>query len=92
VEDTEHRFQLTDDHIDTALRDIINLLSERLDKKGRGIFLSSHEILGLVTEEMGKLEEAVRKNDPENQKRELMDIAVAAILGVASRITGKMDW
>jgi len=92
MEQTDSRFQLTDDHVDTALRDTINLLSQRLDQKGRGIFVSSHETLGIIAEEVGELEESVRTNNPDKQKHELMDIAVAAILGVASRLTGKMDW
>lgn len=57
---------------------------KRLDERGYGIFISDHETLGIVTEEYHELIQAVKNNDLENIREELMDIAVACMHGVAS--------
>jgi NTP pyrophosphatase (non-canonical NTP hydrolase) len=61
-------------------------LGRRIEEKGRGVFVSSHETLGAVTEEYQELIDAVRQNDPVEVGEELMDIAVAAVFGVASML------
>jgi hypothetical protein len=83
---------MKDGDIDNAISAILEMLSNRLDEKGRGIFISSHEILGIVAEEYAEFTKAVEDNDVAGQRSELIDIAVAAILGVVARSTGKMDW
>jgi len=65
---------------------------QRLNQKGWGIFVSSHEINGILREEMREFEDAVLDNDAEQIDRELLDIAVAAIFGMVSLETGEMDW
>lgn len=76
------RPEITQEEIDFGL-DVLKLaLSKRLEEKGLGIFVSPHEILGVITEEYKELIDAVHKND--NVKGELLDIAVAAIFGYMS--------
>lgn len=63
-----------------------------LSKKGDGIFVSSHEILGCLVEETREFEEAIQKNDLKKLKEELTDILIVALHGLASIESKKMDW
>ena len=92
MEDTKSRPQMSDNALDRAIEDVIRKMSGRLEQKGRGIFLSSHEIEGIVGEEVREFQQAVEANDSKNQREELTDIAVSAILGIVSINSGKMDW
>jgi NTP pyrophosphatase (non-canonical NTP hydrolase) len=67
-------------------------LCDRIDEKGRGIFMSSHETLGVLVEEIAEYRGEVRNNDSKKQRDELLDIAVAALWGIVSLDSGKMDW
>jgi len=67
-------------------------LMDRLTEKGWGIYISSHETLGIITEEYTELIEAVGENDHAHQWKELLDIAVAALAGMASIDSGEMQW
>lgn len=88
------RFQLTDKDFDYAITRVSKKLMERLSYKGRGIFVSSHEILGILTEEYLEYENEVHVGAGaiKNQSKELVDIAVACLVGIASMHTGEMDW
>lgn len=88
------RYQLTDLDFDYAITRVSAKLTERLRQKGRGIFVSSHEILGIITEEYLEYEDEVHVGPGaiRNQSKELVDIAVACLMGIASMNTGKMDW
>ena len=59
-------------------------IKARLDQKGSGLFVDKHQIYGIVAEELKELMDALHGNDIEGMKRELVDIAVAAIFGIAS--------
>jgi uncharacterized protein YabN with tetrapyrrole methylase and pyrophosphatase domain len=67
-------------------------LYRRLAEKGFGSFASSHEILGVLTEEMNELESAVHNNNQEQIEKELMDIVIGAIFGAICIKTKKTDW
>lgn len=58
-------------------------LYKRLDEKGYGEFSSTHEMLGIITEEYLELVEAVRSNNQKDIKKEVVDITVACIFGCA---------
>jgi NTP pyrophosphatase (non-canonical NTP hydrolase) len=64
------------------------MIADRLEdariRKGDGALCSIHEALGVVTEEYAELEDAVRSNNAMTVRNELLDIAVAAIVGIAS--------
>lgn len=61
-------------------------LKKAIDKHGNGGFVSWHEILGKINEEHHELLVEVQKETPE-RRDELVDIAVAAIWGVASSLS-----
>jgi NTP pyrophosphatase (non-canonical NTP hydrolase) len=59
-------------------------INRRLKEKGDGTFVSSHEVLGVVTEEYHEMLDAVHDNDLKQMRKELLDIAVPCIIGVIS--------
>ena len=63
-----------------------------LEEKGKHIFVSSHEILGTLTEEYSEFKIAVQSNDIEEIEKELKDVLVIALHGLASIRSNKMDW
>lgn len=68
-------------------------MRDRIEEKGRGAFVSSHEILGILTEEMTEFTEAVHaKSSDEEKIAELTDIAVAALIGITSIRCGGTQW
>lgn len=79
-----NRPEATDKVLLAAIEALTVNVGRRIEEKGRGAFVSSHEALGVVTEEFHELVEAVRQNDPIETAEELMDIAVACIMAVAS--------
>ena len=52
--------------------------------KGDGVLVSRHEILGVVIEEVRELERAVESSTLASISDELLDIAVACVVGLAS--------
>ena len=85
------RPQVSDDFIAKALKSTHSKLLYRLREKGRGTQSSRHEILGILTEEMHELERAVEQSGLEQVRKELLDIAVGAIFGVACLDAGTID-
>ncbi len=57
---------------------------DRLEEKGKKPFNSSHESLGIITEEYHELTHAVESNDIVKIRKEIIDIGVACILSLAS--------
>jgi hypothetical protein len=68
-----------------VLNELRHELQRRTDKHGPLCFIGPHETLGILDEEFDELRDAVRANDSEEERKELMDIAVGAVFGVASR-------
>lgn len=64
--------------------DVRNELRRRLQQKGYGIFVSPHEIIGILAEEQHEFTEAVQSNKNYQIREELLDIAVGAIFGLVS--------
>ena len=58
-------------------------MDEKLCQKGRGSFISTHEILGVVTEEYFELVEAIKTNDTREIRLELLDVIVSSLFGLA---------
>jgi len=99
------RPQLTETEINETFRDLQEKITFRLKQKGRGILISRHEMKGVVADEVEEFNKAVRDKNPltiEEQKAktayptsvedELIDIAVACIVSLASIKTGKVQW
>jgi len=77
-----YRPEFSDLSIENAINSVKTWIKMRLQQKGRGVFVSSHEILGILTEEFQELKEAVRSNVYDKIQVELLDIAVGCILGI----------
>jgi hypothetical protein len=58
------RIQKTIDEAKSEIALIESKLKTRLDEKGYGIFVTNHEMLGVIDEEMLELKMAVIANDP----------------------------
>lgn len=73
-----------------ALRESIRL---RLREKGNHSLASSHEILGMITEEYHELIEAIKKNSHKAVLvNELLDLAVAAVFGATCIAEERTHW
>lgn len=86
------RVKVEQEHIERADREISKDLERRLKEKGDHSFASTHEILGILTEEVKELTDAVQANNMEWFMKELKDIAVACHFGVASHKADGLDW
>lgn len=80
-----------------VLMDAKTALSQTLQSKGRGAWVSSHEALGIITEEYHELVEATRNgngvnNDPGVIQDELMDLVVAGLFALACYEDRTMQW
>ena len=64
--------------IQVALEAFRENLSRRLAQHGNEMFCSTHEGLGIITEEQHELISAVHSNDVEQFRSECLDVAVAA--------------
>lgn len=87
-----NRHQITMAELWQGLDDLIRQLILRLNQKGLDIMVSSHEALGIITEEIDELVGAVRSNCKGKIEDELLDVAVGAIFGYVSSKTGEQDW
>ena len=67
-------------------------LSMRLGQKGFDGFASTHEMFGVLGEEMNELSEALHDNDQKQFVAELKDILVAALFSLASIHDNTHDW
>ena len=90
------RPEVEQDIIEMALDRLKKKLAYRLEQKGRAAWVSTHEIKGLVDEEIDELKDACHKNNILDFEEELLDIAVAAVFGLASiyKLGGseRIDW
>lgn len=87
------RHQLTDGDIHLASSEVERKLWYRVQQKGKGVMASSHEILGIIDDEVQEYRDEVHAKSPAEKKiEELKDIAVAAIFGIASIRSGGVDW
>lgn len=67
-------------------------LNRRLAQKGHDGFSSTHEIFGVVHEEVQELGDALRANDNKEFRQELFDILVGCLFGIASIDAHTTDW
>lgn len=78
------RIEVSDSEIAAAFAVLGDALKRRLIQHGKLSFIGTHEILGVVEEEMHELREAVRSEGETRVNAELIDIGVGALFGVAS--------
>lgn len=87
------RQQLTMQDLFNAVTAVEAKLKYRAQQKGLGSMASSHEILGIIEDELQEYRDEVHaKSIPKAKIEELKDIAVAAIFGIASIEAGGVDW
>ena len=87
------RHQLTIDQLTEAINSVVEKLECRVGQKGLGSMASSHEILGILTDELAEFRDEVhQKSGADRKVAELIDVAVAAIFGIASIKSGGVDW
>jgi len=77
------RTQLSDKAVEVAIKMLETKLYDRLAQKGWDSWVSSHEILGLATEEYAELIEAVHSNNLVTVTQECLDLAVVCVFAVA---------
>jgi hypothetical protein len=80
------------DEINAAFEVTRKAMTQRLLEKGYGTFTSTHEALGVITEEYHELIEAIQLGKSESIYYEFVDVAVGAIFSLACMRTGSMDW
>lgn len=87
------RHQLTDLNFAVAFLDVENKLVFRRKQKSDGIYVSGHETLGILVDELQEYRDEVHtKGSADRKRQELIDIAVGALWGIASIDSGKQDW
>ncbi len=86
------RQQLTIDNFEAAKAELATKLEFRANQKSMGAMVSNHEILGILFEELDEYSNAVHDKLPSEDKvQELLDIAVAAVWGIASIRSSGID-
>lgn len=87
-----NRPQISELQIQQVVANFEMALRERLQQKGHGAFVSTHEIVGVVAEEYDEMMDALRQNNRPNFRSELLDVAVGCVFGVACVDAGTLDW
>jgi NTP pyrophosphatase (non-canonical NTP hydrolase) len=83
IGDKMQRPQITDKEVENAVRIFRNKLEKARLEKGNDSWASTHEIFGLLTEEVREVEDEVRTGNKVAMVDELLDVAVIAVFGVA---------
>lgn len=84
---------MTRDHLDMgevceAANRVLLMCGRRIKEKGPGAYAGPHECFGIIAEEYDELRDAMRANDGAQFRKELLDIAVACVIGMASMLPG----
>jgi NTP pyrophosphatase (non-canonical NTP hydrolase) len=85
------RIGVNQDTIDKVFNFSKEHLKTRIIKHGSDSFISPHEILGILEEEIHELVDAVRENNNYHIVDELHDTITVCIFGIASLLTNE-DW
>ena len=86
-----HRNEITDKEIKKSVALVKEKIVMRLLQKHRGSYIGNHETYGILVEEFKELLDALQANDNESFYCELIDVAVGAILGMASMYANKIQ-
>lgn len=85
------RSEITDKEVVKSVTLVKEKIKMRLLQKHRGSYIGNHETFGILAEEYKELLDALQANNNEEFYAELIDIAVGAILGMASMYANKMQ-
>jgi hypothetical protein len=86
TEDFMERPQLSDEVLLKTIEAMTVAMGRKIERHGRGAYMSNHEALGIITEEYHELIDAVQSNDPVEVANETMDVAVGCLFALASQI------
>lgn len=86
------RQKITPKEVDDAIKATRMWMNKRIAKKGDGTFASTHEMRGVIHEEVTELFAEMHSNNYAGIEHELMDLAVAVVFGLACLRSGKLDW
>lgn len=75
------RKQVRNGDIFTGLRDLQLKMEFRIKQKGDGSYASTHEIYGILAEEVKEVLDELQANNDVEFAKELLDVAVAALWG-----------
>ena len=78
--------------IDICFEEAKAEMARRLEQKGYGGFASTHEITGVLEEESREYKDALHDNDIEQFEKELFDLVIGALFGIASIKFRTIDW
>lgn len=92
AEVSKGRPEIKRETLDRVYDAMVQNLLKGINKHGAGTWKSSHEILGLMTEEYHELIQAVHTGDRENLIEELKDIGTVVLFGLASLYSEHLDW
>lgn len=77
---------VTSTQIDQVFDTLKTHLKIRIEQHGQGAFSSSHELWGVLDEEVIELKEAIQQNNPSAIEMESYDVAISAIWGIVSQL------
>ncbi len=81
------RDRITAEELYRAISEVDNAVDRRLNEKGWGAFAGPHETFGVIAEEFNKeLLDELQANSVVGFRKELIDITVACIIGLASEL------
>ena len=78
------RPDVSDAAVARAFMELRMALTDRVTRHGPGAFAGPHEIDGVLDEEIREWKHAVWINDNQGRRRELLDVAVVCLFGLAS--------
>ena len=87
----KNRIQITNSEISFAVEEVQSWLWIRIKEKGRGSFISTHEVRGAIDEEFFELREAFGSKDKVAIAHELKDVIIGAIVGLACLRAGHLE-
>ena len=82
--------EITHELVEQAIEKFRERVTTAFEKHGSQCFASAHEGYGVIAEEVAELLDAIRANDPEEIKKESMDVAVSAMWLWASEESGQV--
>ena len=77
---------LNDEDLIKSIQKVTSMINYRLSQKGDYGYIGPHETYGIIAEEFAELMDSLRENNSQNFYRELVDIAVACVIGMASQL------
>jgi len=80
------RIEISDAQVAKAMQIVQEGLDVRFKRHGQFSHFSKHESHGIIVEECREMEDAVRSKNHQEYWDEVLDVVVACIWGIASRI------